>query len=148
MALEKANLKLLVVTADFYEDLAARLERGAVQTLAAAGVAEERIIMRRVPGCWELPLAVQRLIRRHSPDAAVALGAVVRGETDHYEHISREACSGLMRVSLEEGVAVGLGVLTCDRLEQAAARCGAPDGRGNKGEEAARAVLRMLADDS
>ncbi len=148
MVLETASLKVLVVTADFYEKLAARLEQGAREVLRDAGMAQERIVMRRVPGCWELPLAVQRLIRRHSPDGAVALGAVIRGETDHYEHIAREACSGLMRVGLEEGVAVGLGVLTCETYEQAAARCRASPGGDNKGREAACAVLRLLSVDS
>ena len=148
MILKAASLKVLVITADFYEDLAARLEQGAREVLLTAGMAEERIMMRRVPGCWELPLATQRMIRRHSPDAAVALGVVIRGETDHYEHIAREACSGLMRVGLEEGLAVGLGVLTCDSYEQAEARCGLSSASNNKGREAARAVLRMLSADS
>lgn len=148
MVLQAASLKVLVITADFYEDLAARLEQGAREVLVAAGMAEERILMRRVPGCWELPLATQWMIRRHSPDAAVALGVVIRGETDHYEHIAREACSGLMRVGLEEGAPVGLGVLTCDGYEQAEARCGLSPAGNNKGREAARAVLRMLSIDS
>lgn len=146
MTLEASNLKILLVTADYYGDLAARLEQGAQRTFLKAGVSRERIMARRVPGCWELPLAVQRLVRRHSPDAAVALGVVIRGETGHYEHIAREACSGLMRVGLEESLCVGLGVLTCDSLAQARARCGMADpGKGNKGEEAAQAVLRMLS---
>lgn len=148
MVLEVASLKILLVAADYYEDLAARLEQGAREVFLAAGISEERILMRRAPGCWELPLATQRLIRRHSPDAAVALGVVIRGETDHYEHIAREACSGLMRVGLEEGVPVGLGVLTCNSFTQAEARCGASPGKDNKGREAARAVLRMLSTDS
>ncbi len=145
MAPEVPNHKILVVAADYYQDLAARLERGARDVLAEAGVAGERIMMRRVPGCWELPLAVQRLIRRHSPDAVVALGVVIRGETDHYEHIARETCSGLMRVGLEEGIPVGLGVLTCGNLGQAESRCGSGPNDNNKGREAALAVLRMLA---
>ena len=148
MVIQPASLKVLVITADFYEDLAASLEQGAREVLVAAGMAEERIVTRRVPGCWELPLATQWMIRRHSPDAAVALGVVIRGETDHYEHIAREACSGLMRVGLEEGAPVGLGVLTCDNYGQAEARCGLSPAGNNKGREAARAVLRMLSIDS
>ncbi len=148
MALEVEKLKVLLVAADYYEDLAARLERGAREVFLDAGVSEERILMRRAPGCWELPLAARQLIRRHSPDAAVALGVVIRGETDHYEHIAREACSGLMRVGLEEGIPIGLGVLTCDRFEQAKARSSFSPARSNKGREAAEAVLRMLSADS
>lgn len=146
--MEASELKILLVVADYYEDLAARLEEGAREVLLASGISEERIVTRRVPGCWELPLTMQRLVRRHSPDAAVALGAVIRGETDHYEHIAREACAGLMRVALEEGTAVGLGVLTCDNFTQAEARCSASSGESNKGREAAQAVLRMLSADS
>ncbi len=145
MVLAVENLKVLLVAADYYEDLATRLEQGAREVFLSAGMSEERILMRRVPGCWELPLATRGLIRRHSPDAAVALGVVIRGETDHYEHIAREACSGLMQVGLEEGVAVGLGVLTCDHFEQAEARCSVSPGDNNKGREAAQAVLRMLS---
>ena len=145
--MEASNLKILLVAADYYDELAARLESGACEVFVAAGVAEERIMKWRVPGCWELPLAIQRLIRRHSPDAAVALGVVIRGETDHYEHIAREACAGLMRVGLEEGIPVGLGVLTCDNFEQAEARCRMRRGENNKGREAALAMLRMLSSD-
>jgi len=147
MAVDASGLKILLLAADYYEDLATQLEQGAREALLAAGISEQRIVMRRVPGCWELPLAAQRLIRRHSPDAVVALGIVIRGETDHYEHIAREACAGLMRVALEEDTAVGLGVLTCDNFEQAAERCGASPGENNKGREAAQAVLRMLSAD-
>ena len=148
MAVQAANLKIVVITADFYPKLAARLEQGARKVLLAAGMDEERILMRRVPGCWELPLATQQMIRRHSPDAAVALGLVIRGETDHYEHIAREACSGLMRVGLEEGTPVVLGVLTCDNHKQAKARCSRTGLGINKGRSAARAALNMLSTDS
>jgi len=148
MAVDAPDLKILLVAADYHEELATQLEQGAREILLAAGMSEERIVMRRVPGCWELPLATQRLIRRHSPHAVVALGVVIRGETDHYEHIAREACAGLMRVALEEGTAVGLGVLTCDHFAQAEERCGVSPGGNNKGREAAQAVLRMLSADS
>ncbi|WP_446831929.1 6,7-dimethyl-8-ribityllumazine synthase [Candidatus Foliamicus sp.] len=148
MVLETASLKVLLVAADYYDELTARLEQGAREAFMAGGISERRIVMRRVPGCWELPLATQRLIRRHSPDAAVALGVLIRGETDHYAHIARECCAGLMRVGLEEGIAIGLGVLTCDSFSQAEARCSLSSGKQNKGAEAARAVLRMLSADS
>lgn len=144
---EARNLRILVVAADYYRDLTTRLERGACGALKEAGVSGERIMVRRVPGCWELPLAVQRLIRRHSPDGVVALGIVIRGETDHYEHIARESCAGLMRVSLEEGIPVGLGVLTCHNAEQAEKRSGAGRSDDNKGREAALAVLQVLSAD-
>ena len=142
---EAASLKILVVTAEYYKDFADRLDQGAREVLAASGVADERIFMRRVPGCWELPLTVRRMVRRHTPDAVIALGVLIQGETDHYEHIARETCAGLMQVSLEEGVHVALGVLTCRNREQAEARCGMKTPAQNKGREAAQAVLHLLS---
>ena len=144
MASEASKLKILIVTADYYADLGERLEQGARQRFLEAGVAGERIVLRRVPGCWELPLAVRRLIRRHKPDAVAALGVLVRGETDHYEHIARECCAGLMRVGLEEDIHVALGVLTCGNRAQAEERCGVRNPERNKGREAADAILRLL----
>lgn len=143
-----SQLKILIVTADYYEDLGERLEKGARERFLEAGVAEERILLRRAPGCWELPLTVRRLVRRHAPDAVAALGVLIRGETDHYEHIARECCAGLMRVGLEEDVHVALGVLTCGNREQAEDRCGVRSPDRNKGREAANAILRILPADS
>ena len=139
-----SRLKILIVTADYYESLGARLEAGAREHLLEAGLEQDRIVMRRVPGCWELPLETRRLIRRYQPDAVAALGVLIRGETDHYEHIAREACAGLMRVSLEENVYVALGVLTCLNYAQAEERCGVGNPERNKGREAAAAILRLL----
>ncbi|MDE0245489.1 MAG: 6,7-dimethyl-8-ribityllumazine synthase [Gammaproteobacteria bacterium] len=143
-----SKLKILIVTADYYEDLGERLEKGARERFLEAGVEGERILLRRVPGCWELPLAVSRLIRRHAPDAVAALGVLIRGETDHYDHIARECCAGLMRVGLEQDVHVALGVLTCGNRAQAEERCGVRNPERNKGREAANAILRILHADS
>lgn len=142
-----SRVKILIVTADYYEDFGERLEKGARERFLEAGVAEERILLRRVPGCWELPLAVGRMVRRHAPDAVAALGVLIRGETDHYEHIARECCAGLMRVGLDEDVHVALGVLTCGDRDQAAERCGVRNPERNKGREAANAILRLLPAD-
>lgn len=136
--------RILLVTADYYGELGARLEAGARERLLESGVSEQQIIMRRVPGCWELPVAVRRLVHAHTPDAAAALGVLIRGETDHYEHIAREACAGLMRVSLEQSLHIALGVLTCTSRAQAEERCGVVRAERNKGREAADAILRML----
>lgn len=144
MASKASKLKILIVTADYYEDLGERLEKAAREQFLEAGVAEERILLRRVPGCWELPLAVRRLVRRHAPDAVAALGVLIRGETDHYEHIARECCGGLMRVGLEEDIHIALGVLTCGDRAQAEDRCGVHSPERNKGREAANAILRLL----
>lgn len=147
MASKASKLKILIITADYYEDLGERLEKGARERFLEAGVAEESILLRRVPGCWELPLQARRLARRHAPDAVAALGVLIRGETDHYEHIARECCAGLMRVGLEEDIHVALGVLTCGDRAQAEERCGVHSPERNKGREAANAILRLLPAD-
>jgi 6,7-dimethyl-8-ribityllumazine synthase len=117
---------------------------GAREALLESGVAESAITTIDVPGAFELPLAAAAAARSRRFDAIVALGAVIRGETDHYEHIAREASAGLAAVARETGVPVGFGVLTVAEEEQARARsqAGHP---GNKGGEAARAAIAMVS---
>jgi 6,7-dimethyl-8-ribityllumazine synthase len=115
---------------------------GTRAALAEIGVAEGSTDVIDVPGAFELPLAAQAAAESGRYDAVVALGAVIRGETDHYEHIAREAASGLAAVARQAGVPVGFGVLTVAREEQARARS-AP-GPHNKGAEAARAAIAMV----
>ena len=115
---------------------------GAREALEESGVAEAGITVIDVPGAFELPLAAAAAAHSGRFDGIVALGAVVRGETDHYEHIAREAASGLSAVARETGVPVGFGVLTVDSVAQARAR--SRDGEANKGAEAARAALAMV----
>ncbi|MGC8477592.1 MAG: 6,7-dimethyl-8-ribityllumazine synthase [Acetobacteraceae bacterium] len=131
---------LLVVRAPYYQDVADGLLDGASRILRAAGATFTLI---DVAGAYELPQAI-RLALRGSPrfDGFVALGCVVKGETDHYDHICRETIAGLMRLSLQFGLALGQGVLTVHRLEQARARSGR-DGH-NKGAEAAAAALIQI----
>lgn len=118
------------------------LVQGARETLRAAGVGDQQIILTRVPGAWELPLAVKCLFEISDVAAAIALGAVIRGETTHDEHINRAVSLSLMQISIETGRPVGFGLLTCNTLEQAINRSGGSV--GNKGHEAAEAVLEML----
>jgi 6,7-dimethyl-8-ribityllumazine synthase len=115
---------------------------GARAALREAGARDADLSVVAVPGAFELPLAALSAARSGRFDAVVALGAVIRGETDHYEHIAREAAAGLARVALDTGVPVGFGVLTCGTEDQARRRS-APGGE-NKGAEAARAALAML----
>jgi 6,7-dimethyl-8-ribityllumazine synthase len=96
-----------------------------------------------VPGCFELPVAIQRLIRTDEFDAFVALGVVIRGETPHFDYVAGECARGIMDVALESGLPVGFGVLTVDTLEQAEER--ADPKRGDKGYEAAIAALTVAA---
>jgi 6,7-dimethyl-8-ribityllumazine synthase len=139
-----------VLATRWYPEIVARLKTAALAALAAAGVEDERVVVVEVPGAYELPQAALWLARdgwRGRPvDAVVALGCVVRGETPHFDHVARGACDGLLRVALDTGVPVGLGVITADTPAQAEARSGPATGKGgNKGAEAADAALRMAA---
>ncbi len=132
---------LLVLRAPYYRDVVEGLTRGAERILRQAGATFETL---DVAGAFELPQALRMALRGSRRfDGYVALGCVVRGETDHYDHICRETIGGLMTVALQFGVAMGQGVLTVHRLDQALARSGR-DGH-NKGGEAAAAALQQIA---
>jgi len=124
----------------FYEDLAMRLEYGARLVFEEAGA---ELDVFDVPGAFELPLAAKLCADSGRYAGVACLGAVIRGETDHYDFVCREAASGIARVSLDTGVPCSFGVLTVDNMDQALARTG--DGKRHQGEDAARAVLRMAA---
>ncbi len=134
--------RAVVVASRYNEAVTRRLLGGALGTLAQAGWSDDRVDVVWVPGAFELPLAVDRVLATGRYCLAVALGAVVRGETPHFEYVSRAAAEGLSRVALNRGLPVGFGVLTCDTLAQALARAGGD--AGNKGSEAAAAALEML----
>jgi 6,7-dimethyl-8-ribityllumazine synthase len=127
-----------IVAARFYEELAERLVEGARRVFEEAGGSVE---VHDVPGAYELPLAAKYCAESGRYAGVACVGAVIRGETDHYDHVCSEAAHGIARVSLDTGVPCAFGVLTVDTMEQALARSG-----GNKrhsGEDAARAVMRM-----
>jgi len=124
----------------FYEDLADRLVAGARSVFESAGAAVE---VHEVPGAYELPLAAKYCAESGRYAGVACLGAVIRGETDHYEYVCAEAARGIARVSLDTGVPCAFGVLTVDSMDQALARVGG--GKRHQGEEAARAVLQMAA---
>ena len=130
-----------VIVSRYNESITSKLLAGALQTLAAVGVAEKNIDVSWVPGAFELPLAASRLAESGQYAAVICLGAVIRGETSHDQHINRSVSHFLMEISVRTGVPVPFGVLTCDTLEQAIHRAGG--NKGNKGEEAARAGLEM-----
>jgi 6,7-dimethyl-8-ribityllumazine synthase len=130
-----------IVCSRFNDEVTGKLLDGAVSALEGAGVARAEIVVVRVPGAFELPLAARRLARSEELDAIVALGAVIRGETDHYDYVCRAAQEGLANVAMWEDLPVMFGVLTCDTDEQAMDRAG---GRhGNKGADVALDALRM-----
>jgi 6,7-dimethyl-8-ribityllumazine synthase len=127
-----------VAVGRFYEDLADRLVAGARSVFEAAGAEVE---VHDVPGAFELPLAAKYCAESGRFDGVACLGAVIRGETDHYEYVCAEAARGIARVQLDTGIPCAFGVLTVDTLEQALERAGG--GKRHQGEDAARAVLRM-----
>lgn len=130
-----------IACARFNEQVTSALLSGACEALVAAGVADDDIVVAHVPGAVELPLAAQRLARTGRFDAVVALGCVIRGDTDHYDYVCHAAETGLLRVGLEADLPVMFGVLTCDDGDQAFARAGGD--RGNKGADVALDALRM-----
>lgn len=134
--------RIAVVTARFNDVVTDRLRTGAVDVLRTAGVAADALYEWWVPGAFELPLASRWLAESGRVDGIVALGVVIRGGTDHYGYVCAEASRGLMDVQLDGRVPVGFGLLTCDDLQQALDRAGGE--HGNKGADAARAVLEML----
>jgi 6,7-dimethyl-8-ribityllumazine synthase len=125
----------------FYEDLAERLLAGAHAAFAEQGVKHVHVL--DVPGAYELPIAASYAARSGRFAGVACLGAVIRGETDHYDFVCAEAARGIMDVSLETGVPCAFGVLTCETMEQALARSGG--GKRDQGRHAAEAVMRMAA---
>jgi len=137
---------IMIVEARFYEDLADEMARGAIAELEAAGATYERF---QVPGCFEIPAAIQFAVRsmdfysgRRRFDGYVALGCVIRGETTHYDYVCMESARGLNDLALRHTLAVGYGIITTENMEQAWAR--ASVAQKNKGGGAARACLDMI----
>ena len=139
--LDSKGVKIGIVVGRFNEMITERLLTGALETLAQNGVSSEDITMVRVPGSFEIPLAAQRLARAREVDAIVCLGAVIRGETPHFEYISLQVSRGIAEVALEYDLPVSFGVITADTVEQAMNRSGVE--HSNKGVEATTAALEM-----
>ncbi|WP_153398833.1 6,7-dimethyl-8-ribityllumazine synthase [Ornithinicoccus halotolerans] len=135
------GLRVAVVAASWHTTVMDGLLGGARRALAEAGVAETDVAVVRVPGSFELPVACARLARAGRYDALVALGVVIRGGTPHFEYVCQAATGGLTQVSVDTGVPVGFGVLTCDDEQQALDRAGLPGSTEDKGHEAATAAL-------
>jgi 6,7-dimethyl-8-ribityllumazine synthase len=134
--------RVVVVASRFNESITVPLAEGAVSTLVARGVAFDDIDVVWVPGAWELPVTVRRALATGKYDAAVVVGAVIRGGTPHFEFVAGEAARGIMEASRDFEVPVTMGLLTTDDLAQAEARAGGV--HGNKGEDAALAALEVL----
>ena len=136
-----AGRRFAIVASRFNESIVARLVEGATDALTRHGCAPQDIDLLWVPGAWELPFAARRLAASERYDALIAVGAVIRGDTPHFDYVAGEASRGLADASAEFDVPVGFGLLTCDNYEQAEARAGG--GHGNKGWDAAVAAMEM-----
>ena len=134
--------RFAVVAARFNSFIVDQLVGGAHDALARHGVPADRVDLVRVPGSFEIPVVAQRLAKSGKYAAVVCLGCVIRGDTDHYDHVAGSATSGIMTAGLNSGVPVVFGVLTCDTLEQAIHRAGAK--AGNKGFEAGVTAVEMV----
>jgi 6,7-dimethyl-8-ribityllumazine synthase len=139
--LDATGLKTALVASRFNDFVVSRLISGAVDALVRHGAAEDDITLVRVPGAFEIPQMLATLARSGKYDAVIALGAVIRGSTPHFDYIASEVAKGVAHTSLEVRAAVSFGVLTTDTLEQAIERAGSK--AGNKGAEAAMAAIEM-----
>jgi len=137
------SARFSLVVARFNSFVVESLVDGAVDALVRHGIAEKDIEIVRVPGAFELPLAVKKVAATRKPDAIVALGAVIRGGTPHFEYVAGECVKGIATVSLDAEIPVSFGVLTVDSIEQAIERSGTK--AGNKGAEAALGALEMVS---
>lgn len=143
MSYDPSSARFAIVVGDFYADLAERLVTGAAGVFEQAGVSKGSVDHFTVPGAFELPLAALYLAESGRYDGIACLGAVIRGETDHYDFVCGEAARGIQDVQLDTGVPCAFGVLTVDNLDQAIARTGG--GKRDQGAHAAQAVLHMAA---
>ncbi len=135
--------RFAIVVSRFNSFVVENLLTGAMDALTRHGVARSDVTIVRVPGAWEIPLTAQRLAASGRFDAIVAVGAVIRGGTPHFEYVAGETVKGLAQVTLAHGVPIGFGVLTVDSIEQAIERAGTK--AGNKGAEAALSAMEMVS---
>ncbi len=136
------DARVAAVVAGFHRGIAEALLDGAVSRLGESGLEADRVDVHWIPGAYEAPAAAAALAATGRYAAIMALGAVIRGETAHFDYVCDAAASGLLRVSLDTGVPCAFGILTCDTMAQAEARAGGD--KGNKGDEAADAAVAMI----
>lgn len=131
-----------LVVSRFNDFISSKLVEGAVDALKRHGTTEEQLLLVKVPGAFEIPLAAKKLAESGKVDAVICLGAVIRGSTPHFDYVAAEVSKGIAMVSLDTKVPVAFGVLTTDNLEQAIERAGTKS--GNKGWDAALAAMEMV----
>ena len=137
-----SNARFCVVVARWNSFVVDSLEAGAIDTLKRHGANEADITVVRLPGAFEMPLVLDKIAQKGDYDAIVALGAVIRGGTPHFEYVAGECVKGMAQVTLKHGVPIAFGVLTVDTIEQAIERAGTK--AGNKGGEAAASAIEMV----
>lgn len=140
-ALRAEGIRFGIVASRFNHLLVDRLVEGAVDCILRHGGSEDSIELVRVPGSWEIPVAVKKLLDRADIDAVIALGVLIRGSTPHFDYIAAEVSKGLANLSIDYGKPVSFGVITADTIEQAVERAGTK--MGNKGWEAALSAIEM-----
>ena len=140
--LDARGMRFGVVVARYNRDVTEKLLDGTLRALDDRGATEDHIIVTWVPGAFEIPLIAKQLTHSGRCDAVICLGAIIRGETPHFEYVASQSAAGLMRVAVDTDVPVVFGVLTTDDFEQAYARVGGA--AGHKGEEAALAAIEMV----
>lgn len=140
--LNAQGLKIAIVAARFNDFIVDRLISGAVDYLERHGLNRDDLELIRIPGAFELPLICQKIARSHKYNGIVALGAVIRGATPHFDYVCAESTKGIAHVMLDTGVPIGYGLLTCDTIAQAIERAGSKS--GNKGCDAAAAMLESI----
>ena len=138
-----ADLMIGIVVSEWNDEITSNLCKGAVQTLLENNVPEENIKIQNVPGAFELPLGAQFLLKSHQLDGIITIGAVIQGETKHFDFVCQGATDGIMRVMLDFNTPISFCVLTDNTKEQSIARSGGE--HGNKGIEAAVSLLQMIA---
>ena len=138
-----ADSRYAIIAGRFNQFIVDSLVEGAVDSLVRHGVDEDNIIVVRVPGAFEIPLIAQAIAEKGEVDAIIALGAVIRGSTSHFDYVAGESAGGLNKVQMDTGVPCSFGVLTVDTIEQAIERAGTK--AGNKGAEAALVAIEMVS---
>jgi 6,7-dimethyl-8-ribityllumazine synthase len=140
--LQARDLRFAILASRFNDLVVDRLVQGALDLLRRQGVTEKQIDIIKVPGAFDMPVVARRLAMSHRYDAIVALGAVIRGQTTHFDYVAGECASGLARVASDTGIPVAFGVLTTENTEQALERAGGK--AGNKGADAAASAIELV----
>ncbi|HEU5074143.1 MAG TPA: 6,7-dimethyl-8-ribityllumazine synthase [Polyangiaceae bacterium] len=135
--------RFAIIASRFNSFIVEHLVEGAIDALLRHGAKPEALQIIKVPGSWEIPLTCQQVARHGDVAAIIALGAVIRGATPHFDHVAAQAAKGISQVSLDTGIPIAFGVLTTDTIEQAVERAGTK--AGNKGYDAAMVAIEMVA---